>query len=394
MDHRKDVHDFLVSRRARITPRQAGLPTYGDKRRVAGLRREEVASLAGVSFDYYARLERGDLSGVSESVLDGLARALQLDDAEQQHLHDLARTANLGARPRAARQAVARPAKSAGGVRPALLSILTGMTRTPAYVRNARFDILAANDLCKALYGAIVDTLPVNLARLVFLDPRAAGFFRDWDTVADDIVGAMRVEAGRNPRGKGLSDLIGELVTRSDEFTTRWAQHNVGIHQVARNHFHSPVIGDIELTGNALELPGEGLTIIAYAADVGSAAEDQLTLLATWASTSASGHGRRSVSPKRLTLTLTGGREEDAHHERDEHQTPENLRRHDGAGEVVSGGDVSEADRAEDYDREVERAGPAQLFGEGARSSGQHDVHGRVPGQEEGRHDSDGLCGT
>jgi transcriptional regulator with XRE-family HTH domain len=278
VDHRKEVHDFLASRRARLSPEQAGLPTYGDKRRVAGLRREEVASLAGVSFDYYARLERGNLTGVSASVLDGLARALQLDEAERQHLTDLAQTANSGP----ARRATTRRPKPDGGLRPEVVSILAGMTGTPAYVRNSRFDILAANDLCQALYGEILDTLPVNLARLVFLEPRTAGFFRDWDTIADDVVGSMRVEAGRNPRDKDLSDLIGELVTRSDEFATRWARHNVRIHRTARKRLHNTLVGDIELTGNALEIPGDDLTLIAYTADVGSPAADQLQLLAAW----------------------------------------------------------------------------------------------------------------
>ena len=139
------MHDFLASRRARITPAQAGMPTYGEKRRVPGLRREEVASLAGVSFDYYARLERGNLSGVSDSVLEALARALQLDEPERQHLFDLAKAASVPAsRSRPTNPSVTR-------VRPAELSILKGMTGTPAFVRNARMDILAANDLCLAL---------------------------------------------------------------------------------------------------------------------------------------------------------------------------------------------------------------------------------------------------
>ena len=281
VDHRQEVHDFLTSRRARLSPAQAGLPTFGDKRRVVGLRREEVASLAGVSFDYYARLERGNLSGVSASVLDGLSRALQLDEAERQHLDDLAKIANSTP----AHRAAPRRPKPAAGLRPEVLGILAGMSGTPAYVRNYRFDILAANDLCQALYGDILDRLPVNLARLIFLEPRALGFFGDWDTVADDAVGALRVEAGRHPRDKELSDLVGELVTRSDEFATRWARHNVRLHRTARKHLHNRLVGDIELTGNALEIPGENFTLIAYTADVGSPAADRLQLLAAWSAT-------------------------------------------------------------------------------------------------------------
>ena len=176
MDHRKDVQDFLVSRRARVSPEQVGLPSYGGKRRVPGLRREEVAMLAGLSVDYYARLERGNLSGASESVLEAVARALQLDDAERQHLFDLARHTESTA----SRQP--RRPKPAAAPRPAVTAILAGMT-IPAYVRTSRMDIIAANELCQALYGGALDDdrLPLNLARYLFLDPHSRGFFLDWD---------------------------------------------------------------------------------------------------------------------------------------------------------------------------------------------------------------------
>jgi transcriptional regulator with XRE-family HTH domain len=277
---RQAVHDFLASRRARITPEQAGMPTYGERRRVPGLRREEVASLAGVSFDYYARLERGNLSGVSDSVLEALARALQLDQAERQHLFDLAKASVPASRSRPAKPAVTR-------VRPAVLSILNGMTGTPAYVRNARLDILAANDLCLALYDGVLirDELPFNLARFVFLDPYAKAFFLDWDTIAKDMVGALRAQAGRDPSDRGLSDLIGELTTRSDGFAARWARQDVRLHRTARKRLSSRVVGEIELTGDALDLAGDGLTMIAYSAEPGSQAEDQLKLLAAWSAT-------------------------------------------------------------------------------------------------------------
>jgi transcriptional regulator with XRE-family HTH domain len=278
---RQAVHDFLASRRARITPAQAGMPTYGERRRVPGLRREEVASLAGISFDYYARLERGNLSGVSDSVLAGLAGALHLDEAERQHLFDLAKAASVPAsRPRPAKPAVTR-------VRPAVLSILNGMTGTPAYVRNARMDILAANDLCLALYDGVLmpDDLPFNLARFVFLDPYAKAFFLDWDTIARDLVGALRTQAGRDPSDRALSDLIGELTTRSDGFATWWARHDVRLHRTARKRLGSRVVGEIVLTGDALELVGDGLTMIAYSAEPGSEAEDKMKLLAAWSAT-------------------------------------------------------------------------------------------------------------
>ena len=281
MDVRRDVHDFLVTRRARITPAQAGLPTFGDKRRVAGLRREEVASLAGISVDYYARLERGNLRGVSDSVLDALARALQLDDTERAHLDDLARAANAattraGGRP--------RPPKNASRIRQSVHSLLAGFT-LPAYVRDAELNILAANDLCVALYGDILtpDRLPLNLARFVFLDRRSADFFGDWSTIADDVVASLRREVGRNPNSRSLSDLVGELTTRSDEFSTRWARHDVRAHRTADKTLHNPIVGDIDLTGDALELAGDGLVIIAYTAKPDSRAAEQLAFLASWA---------------------------------------------------------------------------------------------------------------
>jgi transcriptional regulator with XRE-family HTH domain len=191
MDRRRDVRDFLVSRRARLTPEQAGLAAHGERRRVKGLRREEVAMLAGVSVDYYARLEGGNVARASESVLEAVARALQLDDAERQHLHDLARAAESTPSRRSRQQRTATP-------RPAVLAILAGMTGIPAYIRNARMDILAANELCRALWDGRLDAdkLPLNLARYVFLEPHSRGFFLDWDTVADDLAGALRVQAG------------------------------------------------------------------------------------------------------------------------------------------------------------------------------------------------------
>jgi transcriptional regulator with XRE-family HTH domain len=247
---------------------------------VSGLRREEVALLAGVSVDYYARLERGHLAGASESVLEAVARALQLDEAEHQHLLDLARSSD----PTPRRDRRARPS---AGPRQAVLTILAGMAAVPAYVRTWRMDILAANPLCQALYGGALDDqrLPLNLARFLFLDPHSHGFFLDWDSVADDLVGTLRAQAGRDPRDRTLSDLIGELSTRSDEFVARWARQNVRLHRTTRKRLHNRVVGDIELTGNALEIPGDDLVLIAYTADPGSQAEDQLKLLTSWAAT-------------------------------------------------------------------------------------------------------------
>jgi transcriptional regulator with XRE-family HTH domain len=280
MDVRPEVHDFLVTRRARITPAQAGLPTFDDRRRVSGLRREEVASLAGVSVDYYARLERGNLRGVSASVLDAVARALQLDDEERSHLHALARAAN-----NATDRGPGRPRPSkAGRVRPSVRGILAGFT-LPAYVRDTELNILAANDLCVALYGEVLvaGRLPVNLARFVFLDARSRELFVDWSTIADDVVASLRREVGVNPVSRSLSDLVGELTTRSDEFSIRWARHDVHAHRSADKTLHNPIVGDVSVVGDGLELARDGLVIIAYTPKPDSRASEQLAFLASWA---------------------------------------------------------------------------------------------------------------
>jgi transcriptional regulator with XRE-family HTH domain len=280
MDSRNEIRDFLISRRARITPEQAGLPAYGGNRRVLGLRREEVAMLAGVSVDYYIRMERGNARGVSDSVLENLARALRLDDAERAHLYDLARAANNGAR------APRRPARQQ--VRPAVQRLLDAMTMAPVYVRNGRMDVLAANRLGRALFAPLFGSpaKPTNLARFIFLDPAASEFYQEWDRLASDTVALLRADAGRNPTDRGLSDLIGELSTRSDIFRVRWADHNVRQHRSGIKHFHHPVVGDISLAYESLELVADpGLVLNGYSAEPGSASQDALNLLASWAAT-------------------------------------------------------------------------------------------------------------
>ena len=294
MDNSKDVREFLMSRRSRITPAQAGLPDFGGTRRVAGLKREEVAMLTGVSTEYYARLERGNLRGVSEGVLESLAAALRLDEAERAHLLDLAKAAAPS------RESGKRRVRAE--VRPSIERILAGMTGTPAYVRNTRMDIVAANSLCFALYGGILsaDSLPLNLARFMFLDPRSRDFFLEWNTIADDLAAALRTEAGRSPHDRALNSLIGDLATGSTEFSTRWARHNVRFHRSARKTLHNPLIGDIELTGDSLEIPGEGLTLIAYTAEPGSHAQEQLDFLTSW-----SAAGKRPAEPAAATAATT-----------------------------------------------------------------------------------------
>ncbi len=278
-DHRAEVREFLSSRRARITPEQAGLPAYGGNRRVKGLRREEVALLAGVSVDYYVRMERGNLSGASESVLDALARALQLDEAERDHLFALARAAEPGARHRASSPAT---------VRPAVQQVLDAITDAPAWVRNARHDILATNRLGRALYAPVLadPRRPANTTRFVYLDPAAREFFVDWDRIANDAAAMLRLEAGRNPHDRKLIELVGELSTRSEVFRARWASHDVQFHRSGRKRLRHPVVGQLDLSFESMELPSEpGLTLNVYTAAAESAAADGLKMLASWAAT-------------------------------------------------------------------------------------------------------------
>jgi transcriptional regulator with XRE-family HTH domain len=283
VDASNDIREFLISRRGRITPEQARLPTYGTNRRVTGLRREEVALLAGISAEYYVRLERGNMRGVSEDVLDGIARALQLDEAERMHLFDLARAVNATPNRRGRRPTQER-------VRPVVQRILDSLVAVPAFVRNERLDVLGANRLGEAFYAPLFDepVRPVNSARFVFLNPGATEFFLDWDTIANDAVGILRAEAGRDPYDKRLSDLIGELSTRSDEFRVRWAAHNVKLHRTGVKRFHHPVVGELTLDFESLDLPGDpGQKLLVYSAEPGSRSQEALDLLASWASTPA-----------------------------------------------------------------------------------------------------------
>ncbi|GAA2598288.1 helix-turn-helix transcriptional regulator [Streptomyces roseoviolaceus] len=276
MDNRAEVSAFLKSRRAKITPEQAGMPVYG-QRRVPGLRRGEVAMLAGMSVEYYTRLERGNLGGVSDSVLDALAQALRLDDTERDHLYALARAANTS--PARVRR---RPKKAT--VRPSVLRIVEGLHDQPAYVRNNRMDILAANPLARALLSEVFEQEPANTCRFVFLDPRATRLYPDWERVARDGVGVLRVEVAKNPYDRELSNLIGELSTRSDAFRTMWGAHDVHVFTEGTKRFHHPAVGEMELVHESLDLPGEqGLSITVYGADPGTPAADALKLLATWA---------------------------------------------------------------------------------------------------------------
>jgi transcriptional regulator with XRE-family HTH domain len=280
MDARQEIREFLTSRRAKLQAADVGLPDYG-ARRVPGLRREEVAVLAGVSVPYYSRLERGDLAGASDSILDALARALRLDDAERAHLIDLARAVQpLPPPPRR------RPAKDR--MRPSVQHVLEAITGAAALLLNDRHDILAANALSRALFLELLDGHErPNFARFIFLDPRARDFYLDWDNVARDVAAALRATAGRKPDDRALSDLVGELSTRSQEFRQAWARHDVRFHNSGIKRLHHSQVGDIELRYEGLEVASDtDLTIYVYTADPGTRSAEMLALLGSIAATS------------------------------------------------------------------------------------------------------------
>jgi len=275
---RDEIREFLSTRRARITPQQAGLPAYGGNRRVKGLRREEVAMLAGVSVDYYVRMERGSLAGASDGVLDALANALQLDEAERAHLLELARGSGTSTK---------RRRTAPHSVRPAIQQVLDAMAGAPAWVRNGRHDILAMNQLARALYAPVLadPRRPANTTRFVYLHPdEARKFFIDYDRIANDAAAMLRLEAGRNPQDPDLIALVGELSTRSEVFRQRWASHDVQFHRSGQKRLHHPVVGRLDLDFESMELPSEpGLVLNVYTAATGTPTADALAMLGSWA---------------------------------------------------------------------------------------------------------------
>ncbi|MFI9170836.1 helix-turn-helix transcriptional regulator [Streptomyces lincolnensis] len=283
--NRAEIRDFLARRRAQLTPEQVGLPA-GGRRRVPGLRREEVAVLAGVSTEWYTRLEKGHISGVSEDVLDAVARTLRLDDDERTYLFDLARAAQPGPATRRRRKAVEVP--------PRVRWLLDSMTLSAAFVTNGRLDIVATNALARALFAPMFHSRTVdergrpNFARYYFLDDGSHAFLDDWDTAADISVALLRAEAGRYPGDRALRELVGELSTVSSAFRTRWAAHTVRIHHGGVKCFHHPDAGFLELTYQPLDLPlsaREAHSLTIYTAEPGTPDEDRLKLLASWAAT-------------------------------------------------------------------------------------------------------------
>jgi transcriptional regulator with XRE-family HTH domain len=283
VDSRTDVREFLVTRRARLRPEQVGLPPGGGRRRVPGLRREEVAVLAGVSPEWYARLEKGHISEMSDDVLDAVARALQLDDEERTYLFDLAR---------AARPAGRKPRRRKTPEAPASIQwMLDSMTMSAAFVSDARMDVLAANSLGRAMYSPMFDrdtTGRPNLARFHFLDPAAPDFYVNHDAALTTTVALLRAEAGRHPDDRILRELIGELSTLSPQFRTLWAAHDVRLNHRGTKQFHHPEVGDLELAYQSLDLPisdASRLVLTIYTPEPATTSEDRFRLLASWAAT-------------------------------------------------------------------------------------------------------------
>jgi transcriptional regulator with XRE-family HTH domain len=281
MDNKAEVREFLTSRRAKLSPSDVGLPDVG-QRRVPGLRRGEIAALAGVSVEYYARLERGAIAGASSPVLEAIATALRLNDTERAHLLDLARAADGiptsgRTRRRAAKHSVSRPS---------LHWALAAITEGVAFVRNPRQDLLATNALGRVFYSPLIGDggRTPNLARFQFLDPAARDFYPDWDLFAHMCVAIMRAEAGRDPHDRGLQDLVGELSTQSETFRRLWGAHDVRTHGTGTKRFNHPDVGELTLAYEELAITAEpGLILILYTAEPGSPSAEKLRLLASLA---------------------------------------------------------------------------------------------------------------
>ena len=285
-----DVREFLVTRRAKITPDMVGIPRGAGRRRVPGLRREEVAMLSGVSTDYYTRIEKGHLSGVSDEVLDALARTLKLDDAETAYLYNLARAAHRPARAR--RQPRATPS-----VPQQIQLLIDSMSTSPVIALSQRLDVLTANALGRALFDVVyasptrrsIASAP-NMASFVFLDPAAADFYEDLDDAAATCVKILRAQAGATPHDKQLIQLIGELSTRSENFGERWATHDVGSHRSGKKTLHHHEVGELILGFEELTLDSTpSITLSTYVAEPSTPTAERLQLLAAWTATVAPG---------------------------------------------------------------------------------------------------------
>uniref|UniRef100_A0AAU2VLN5 Helix-turn-helix transcriptional regulator n=1 Tax=Streptomyces sp. NBC_00008 TaxID=2903610 RepID=A0AAU2VLN5_9ACTN len=276
MDQRAELSEFLRIRRARLKPEDVGLPHVGRARRVPGLRREELAQLAGVSVAYYTRLEQGNSGNVSGEVLDAIARALRLSDTEHAHLTHLANP-----KTKKKRAAAARPQR----LRAELQYLIDAMDSVPAYVVGRRMEILASNRMARALLGDET-TLPPeerNMARIVFLDPNSRELYVDWECKAVELVSALRLCAGCWPDDPLLSALVGELSVKSEEFRTLWAAHTVQEKGYGTKRLHHPLVGDLTLSYETLKLPADqDMSLVTFHAAPGSPSEESMRLLGSW----------------------------------------------------------------------------------------------------------------
>jgi transcriptional regulator with XRE-family HTH domain len=274
MDRRAELTEFLKSRRARVQPEDLGLKVFNGRRRVPGLRREELAQSAGVSADYYVRFEQGRADNVSQEILDSVADVLRLTEDERKHLALLAKPARRRARRRSAER-----------MRPGLQRLLDSITDVPAFVLGRRMDVLGWNRLAAALiadFGSL-QLKDRNIPRMVFLDPAARDFYPQWEAVAEETVGYLRMYAGRYPDDPELAELVGELSIRSPEFREQWARHDVKDKTFGTKTQHHPIVGDITVQYETLRPPGEpDQLLVTYTVEPGSTSEQNLRLLASW----------------------------------------------------------------------------------------------------------------
>jgi transcriptional regulator with XRE-family HTH domain len=275
MDRREELTEFLKSRRARVQPEDLGLKVYGARRRVPGLRREELAQAAGVSADYYVRLEQGRTDNVSQEILDAVADVLSLSEDERKHLALLAKPARRKVKRRTTTQRI----------RPGVQALLDSMTDVPAFVLGRRMDVLGWNQLAAALIADFGSLEPKdrNIPRLVFLDPATRDFYPDWDAVADETVGYLRTYAGRYPDDPELAELVGELSIHSPEFRQHWARHDVKDKTFGTKAQYHHLVGEIIVQYETLQPPGEpDQLMVTYTVEPGSTSEQNLRLLASW----------------------------------------------------------------------------------------------------------------
>lgn len=276
MNSRSEISNFLTSRRARLSPEDAGVPLYSGSRRVPGLRREEVAHLAGVSSDYYARLERGKISGASREVLEAVARALQLDDDEREHLFNLVTITQ--------RRSPRKKGSNRTTIRPGIQSVLDSI-ETPALVQNARLDRLAFNRIGRAVHSLREDGSEdhYNYAQWLFLDPQAKRFHRDYEHAAHNVVALLNAATAQDPYDRQLIEIIGTLSTQSEEFRALWASHDVFRHRSGAKLLTHSEVGDLEFGYESFELSTDpGLVMLVFTVEPGSPTADALKLLASW----------------------------------------------------------------------------------------------------------------